>query len=184
MSKAIMISISPHFCEKIATNECSIIVRKTRPKLETPFKCYIYCTQGKIKDLFNISEKTYNNRQKVIGEFICNRIVCSQAYFDSQGKNHLTNVFPEDIKRTCLTEYEMWNYIAGKAVKVNEMYDGYLWHISDLKIYDKPKELSEFTPVCKDKGEQCDICYFNEYNFGGCCRRLTRPPQSWCHIED
>ena len=46
MSKAVMLSIRPKWCEKIASGEKTIEVRKTRPKLETPFKCYIYETQG------------------------------------------------------------------------------------------------------------------------------------------
>lgn len=49
MSKAVMISIRPKWCEKIARGEKTIEVRKTRPKLETPFKCYIYCTQASVR---------------------------------------------------------------------------------------------------------------------------------------
>lgn len=155
--KAVMLSVQPKWCEKIASGEKTIEVRKTKPKLETPFKCYIYCTKGNgMNGDYLVASGIQCGR--VIGEFICDRIICTQAYFDSQGKNHLTNVFPEDIKRTCLTEYEMWNYIAGKAVKANETYDGWLWHISDLKMYDKPKELREF--------------------------RLKTPPQSWCYVEE
>lgn len=48
MSKAVMLSIRPEWCEKIASGEKTIEVRKTRPKkLKNPFKCYIYCTQGR-----------------------------------------------------------------------------------------------------------------------------------------
>ena len=47
MSKAVMLSIRPKWCEKIASGKKTIEVRKTRPKLETPFKCYIYCTLPK-----------------------------------------------------------------------------------------------------------------------------------------
>lgn len=47
MSKAVMLSILPKWCAKIASGEKTIEVRKTKPKLETPFKCYIYCTQDK-----------------------------------------------------------------------------------------------------------------------------------------
>ena len=42
--KAVLISLRPKWCEKIASGEKKIEVRKTRPKLQTPFKCYIYCT--------------------------------------------------------------------------------------------------------------------------------------------
>lgn len=44
MSRAVMLSVHPKWCEKIASGEKTIEVRKNRPKTETPFKCYIYCT--------------------------------------------------------------------------------------------------------------------------------------------
>lgn len=70
--KAVMLSIQPKWCEKIASGEKTVEVRKTRPKIETPFKCFIYET--------NWSDNTYwKNRHKgklgkVIGEFVCDRI--------------------------------------------------------------------------------------------------------------
>ena len=183
--KSVLISIQPKWVEKIASGEKTIEVRKSAPK-EVPFKCYIYMTQGKLKDLGIYSEWVYKNRMKVIGEFICDRIICIQAYFDSQGKNHLTNVFPDDIKKTCLDEYDLWDYIAGKAVKANQMYDGYLWHISDLKIYDTPKELSEFSRPCSYSG-LCFSCKRTSFKKDGnllCNTKITRPPQSWMYVEE
>ena len=44
MSKAVMLSIRPKWCKKIVNGEKTIEVRKTRPNIATPFKCYIYCT--------------------------------------------------------------------------------------------------------------------------------------------
>ena len=193
--KSVLISTRPKLVEKIchkigedetgkAIYEKRIEVRKTAPK-EVPFKCYIYETQGQyVKFTHGAHTKYGYGRGKVIGEFICDRIICSQAYFDSQGKNHLTNVFPDDIKKTCLDEYDLWDYIAGKAVKANQMYDGYLWHISDLKIYDKPRELSEFRKPC-DRFLDCCTCrrlVRNEYM--SCDNKITRPPLSWCYVED
>lgn len=166
--KSVLISIQPKWVEKIASGEKTIEVRKTRPKLGTPFKCYIYCTKDK-----TFAEKTLRgfdengkaiyykaNKGKVIGEFVCDRIA-------GDGETIRGNA--------CLTVEEIQDYCNGKDI--------YLWHISDLKIYDKPKELSGFTPICKYKGERCEICCFNEEAFGGCCRSLTRPPQSWCYVE-
>ena len=189
--KSVLISIRPQWVEKIARGEKTIEVRKPAPK-EVPFKAYIYETKGQyIKFIHGAHTKYGYGCGKVIGEFICDRIICSQAYFDSQGKNHLTNVFPDDIKKTCLDEYDLWDYIAGKACKTNEIYDGYLWHISDLKIYDKPKELSEFRKPC-DWNYDCCTCKRAKYEltkaeakvFYGCDSELTRPPQSWIYIED
>ena len=193
--KSVLISTRPQWVEKIchkigedetgkAIYEKRIEVRNTAPQ-EVPFKCYIYETKGQyVKFTHGAHTKYGYGRGKVIGEFICDRIICSQAYFDSQGKNHLTNVFPDDIKKTCLDEYDLWDYIAGKAVKANQMYDGYLWHISDLKIYDKPRELSEFRKPC-DRFLDCCTCrrlVHNEYM--SCDNKITRPPLSWCYVED
>ena len=183
--KSVLISIRPKWTEKIASGEKTIEVRKTAPK-EVPFKCYIYETKGQyVKFTHGAHTKYGYGRGKVIGEFICDKVICSQAYFDSQGKNHLTNVFPDDIKKTCLDEYDLWDYIAGKAVKANQMYDGYLWHISDLKIYDKPKELSEFCIPCKVSCENCkNPLYFECWCEEKGKKIVTRPPQSWMYVED
>lgn len=201
--KAVMISIQPEWCELMANGQKTIEVRKTRPKIDTPFKCYIYCTNNN-GTLFMAYDglhyaKDYVGRfdtacvnGKVIGEFVCDRIICSQAYFDERGKNHLTNVFEEDIKRTCLTEYDLWDYIAGKAVKANQMYDGYLWHISQLKIYDEPKEIGEFYSVAKSGSGCCVGCIYHEIPIEELlCRScdgernyLYRPPQSWQYVEE
>ena len=43
MSKAVLISIRTEWCEKIVNGRKPIEVRKTRPKMDTPFKCYITC---------------------------------------------------------------------------------------------------------------------------------------------
>ena len=45
--KAVLISVQPKWVEKIASGKKTIEVRKTAPKGEVPFKCYIYVTKGK-----------------------------------------------------------------------------------------------------------------------------------------
>ena len=95
MSKAVLISIRPKWVERIANGEKTIEVRKTRPKLETPFKCYIYCTvemaeydalwvlDAPTREKYSfIAVSAYlenpkganKGNSKVIGEFICDRI--------------------------------------------------------------------------------------------------------------
>ena len=59
MAKAVLISIRPEWVEKILSGEKTLEVRKTRPKLEAPFKVYIYCTAG-------------NLSYKVNGGMVCN----------------------------------------------------------------------------------------------------------------
>lgn len=204
--KAVLISIQPKWCELIATGKKTIEVRKTRPKIETPFKCYIYCTKGTF-DITNCPDlskdsvkKAAEGRGKVIGEFVCDRIICCQAYYDDSGEKHLTNLFGVDTSKICLSESEIFDYIIGKDKKDGM---GWLWHISDLKIYDKPKELGEFRKPCVDEYQYCQSCQYGlvtlspdeeEYAMyhGGhydtfdtvCTNRITRPPQSWIFVEE
>ena len=197
--KAILISIQPKWVEKIASGEKTIEVRKSLPNIERPFKCYIYCTKGKdllrevdwcntragihktnykIINLDYCTNKIANG--KVIGEFVCDRI---DDYIYKGTDNQLYWRYPDtrDVERvkkeSCLTIGEIIDYIGDSD-------NCCFWHISDLVIYDKPKELCEFTPICKVKGEWCDNCICYEETFGGCCRVLSRPPQSWCYVED
>lgn len=184
--KAVLISIQPKWVEKIANGEKTIELRKTAPK-EVPFKCYIYCTNAKtIGDIIlcKSEESTklfgYNAvkginkgfakkedidlKGKVIGEF-----VCDTAEWMSM----------RDCDKVCMTLKEAVDYGKGKPL--------YGLHISDLKIYDKPKELSEFYKPCptKEKGDclSCNCLADNDYG-GICTNNLTRPPQSWCYVEE
>ena len=75
---------------------------------------------------------------------------------------------------------------------------GYGWHISDLVIYDKPRELSEFRNVCKYLNNDgscryeevdCDCVKFDfnpdwSINFAECLDYMSKPPQSWCYVEE
>lgn len=164
--KSIMISIQPKWCEKIASGEKTIEVRKTRPKLETPFKCYIYCTNGNgtLNDTLMSSDRRFVLNQKVIGEFVCDNMLHSNenAFI---GNKPLTQYV---LKLSCLTMEEINQYRQGKNI--------YGWHISDLKIYDKPKSLEMF-PVGKI-ARDCGCGGYIVYD-----KVLTRPPQSWCYIE-
>lgn len=167
--KSVLIAIRPQWVEKIARGEKTIEVRKTAPK-GVPFKAYIYCTKEKKQDdiiwagIFGDRGK-WNGR--VIGEFICNNASeLDYVYYWNNGYEFAT----------CLTYRQVADYGKGKTL--------YGWHISDLKIYDKPKELSEFRKPC-DRFLDCCTCrrlVRNEYM--SCDNKITRPPQSWMHVED
>lgn len=171
MSKAVMLSIRPKWCEKIASGEKTIEVRKTRPKLDTPFKCYIYCTQS------GVALGALGKHGKVIGEFTCDRIdeYDDDTIFSFRHEDYASwNDFGLD--RACMHPEDFQNYADGKWL--------YGWHISDLKIYDKPRELREFKKSNRD-------CFYADLGLAkrdcpdcknsGCF--LERPPQSWCYVE-
>ena len=179
MSKAVLISIRPKWVEKIANGEKTIEVRKTKPKLDTPFKCYIYCTLQGCNEFFRVDlgrdvakwnrGKWADRKGNVIGEFICDRI------YELAPLNHA----PDDIeKQACLTREEIVNYLKGT---------GYGWHISDLVIYDEPKELIEFhtwekCKSCSKSGYESTACIYDE----NCMipAAITKAPQSWCYVEE
>lgn len=177
MSKAVMLSVRPKWCEKICNGEKTIEVRKTRPKLDTPFKCYIYCTLPKYphEDFIatNYPMPQFYGGGKVVGEFTCDRIFPINV-FDNGG---IQNWFFEHMERSCLTYGELADCIGnGKT--------GYGWHISDLRIYDTPKELSEFKTLCRVDADCCVCPYYNYTKMECDGRVIGRPPQSWCYVEE
>ena len=185
--KSILMSIRPNWCELIANGTKTIEVRKTKPKLEPPFKVYIYCTQEKgYNDVLwcsgVIGRMSDKANGKVIGEFMCYDISEYESEFYPDDEQPVYESIAEwnaecevweavasnddtyrtnFLKNTCLCLEDFRAYLG-----VGEIHF-YGWHISDLKIYDKPKELSEFGRI---KG--------NVFN------PLSRPPQSWCYVEE
>lgn len=181
MSKAVMISIRPKWCEKICRCEKSIEVRKTRPKLETPFKCYIYRTKGTVPHIINDKWVQMEVGGTIIGEFVCDRIYELETrspggsyYVKGEGQPTTNDV----ARQSCLTLKDMHEYLQAKV--------GYGWRISELKIYDKPKELGEFRRVCVN-GLYCESCAMYRENDGTCGNEslhLKRPFQSWGYVEN
>jgi predicted transcriptional regulator len=168
--KSVLISIQPKWCELIASGKKTVEVRKTKPKLKTPFKVYIYCTANKqgAHDLFETHAtdgKIRKANSKVIGEFVCDDIGEFKVF--ENGSVQYWNY--HELGKTCLTYDELANYIGRNK-------DGYGWHISNLVIYDKPRELKKFR-------------YYNasvmvENGFILPTHEITRPPQSWCYVEN
>ena len=207
--KSVLMSIKPEWCKLIADGKKTIEVRKSRPKLETPFKVYIYCTNGGgnlvLGDRFDgygfTTEYTITRgisrekaekiwgvlNGKVIGEFVCDHIKRVVTYTPG-GIEMIDRVATLEA---CLTIAEISKYAHGKDV--------FAWYITDLVIYDKPKELSEFLKEgdCEG-GIKCKTCPYSEKGneaagleddciapFDTTTRiPITRPPQSWCYIED
>ena len=172
--KSVLISIQPKWVEKIVKGEKTIEVRKTAPQ-EVPFKGYIYETQGRTETPWVDEDGhfIYKGRGQVIGEFICNNASeLDYVYYWNNGYEF----------ETCLTYRQVADYGKGKTL--------YGWHISDLKIYDRPRELSDFYRECENpckpnKGKILCITT-KSLKMNGCNGKipLTRAPQSWQYIED
>lgn len=205
--KTILMSIRPEWVAKIFNGEKTIEVRKTAPK--PPFKVVVYCTKGdyllyhykEIKAIFCTYE-TYRAQiekeghtiftSKVIGEFICDKTDKISIHNDIVYS--VGNVFANKLKNMCLSLDELRKYLGDKN-------SGYALGITTPKLYDKPRELSEFYTQLPDKAldngdydcrlpgdmfcleapEGCDDCWKCVY---GGLKAVTRPPQSWQYIVD
>ena len=165
--KAVLISIQPKGCELIASGKKTVEVRKTKPKIETPFKCYIYETQGRTETPWvdEDGHEIFKGRGQVIGEFVCDNITLIRYHEAADGycvgKPHPFCDFYAE--RTCLNFDELHNYLKG--------HNGYGWSIKNLVIYDKPRELGEFTGLHKTK-------------FGYAPYEIKRPFQSWGYLYE
>ena len=175
--KSVLISIQPKWCELIASGEKTLEVRKTKPKLEVPFKCYMYCTKSP-KGWFWLNSPNIRRDGVVVGEFICDgirTITASEFIILDDALNA--------INGSCISPREARSYAGWKqGTHIFSFKDIYGWHISNLVIYENPKKLSDFkkcnrtcyyghlglaVPKCKD----CKEC------------QVDRPPQSWCYVE-
>ena len=180
MSKAVLISIRPEWAEKIASGEKTIEVRKTRPNLPTPFKVYLYVTAGSLSyKCPNGMIAHCNGGREVIGEFVCDRIV--DAFWDNVPDaitREVTGSNLEVLDGSCLSDDEIYAYDGTWEY-------GYVygWHISDLRIYDKPRQLVDFSRPCSRAN--CDERFWVD-TCKKCAtdRRIKRPPQSWMYVEE
>jgi len=152
--KSVILSVQPKWCELIASGEKTIEVRKTAPKLETPFKVYVYQTKIKFKVknwqenfqsiVFTPNGGVEEGNGKVIGSFVCDRVrLCIPFGL----KGHLLS--QEVYREMCLTKEQLDKYGGLKTL--------YGWHITEPTLFDKPRELGEFG--------------------------VTRAPMSWCYVE-
>lgn len=177
--KSVLISINPKWCELIANGKKTIEVRKTKPKIEGPFKCYIYCTKPSKKyqtvcgcmvlnndelyrhptqgikrgDSIELMSRDDYGKDNFLNGKVIGEFVCDTFITDkSHGKNDLFNA------AACLSEKEAIEYCNGKDV--------YGWHISELKSYDEPRELNEFYKPCIDEEMQyCPCCKYGHEIF-------------------
>ena len=188
--KAVLISIQPYWVFLIIAKkmgweidqEKTVEVRKSFPKdLNWNKKSIIYC--GKNKQSFNRIPKKYQPLMekflgRVVGEFVCDRIdEYSLKEFEWEAGDfsleyHIPTV---EGNKTCLKYDELKEYGNEKPL--------YFWHITDLVIYDKPKELGEFKPYNRDckyshlgyaipECKYCHDCY------------VKKPPQSYMRVEE
>lgn len=160
MNKAVMISIKEIHNANIESGKKVSELRTLPPNLKPPFKVYTY-------------ESGFGGRHMVVNEWICNNMITWRIVMG------IPSTLPTNA---CVSMEEIQAY-SGKTFKnITEMY------ISQLKIYDKPKELVEFKKVGYMTEEQwLSALYPNTHcHYPAWAKKfeLTRPPQSWCYVEE
>ena len=197
---SIMLTNSLESCRQIIYNNSELSLRRSVPKIETPFKCYIYCSLIDSKrfmySLFSKfgeyeavriwnSENWSDLKGKVIGEFICDEVY-TWPYND---KAERYDIEADDANRFNLHSHDLFSYGKGNLLRG--------LHITDLKIYDTPRSINEFGYVCSsfDTCENCDNCDYHYYSntpssgIEEACtcdgvKTLKRAPRSWCYVEE
>lgn len=214
-------SIQPKWVEKILSGEKTIEVRKTAPK-EVPFKVYVYCTKtmphnrrlwASKRNYYYIDDRCHNLfdyelNGKVVAEFICNKV----SVYDSAFYEWASSVAPSDVYCTIegLSDSQFYKLAENEAKLTDDDIINYfgdedfvasLLHISDLKIYDTPKELGEFKRPCiVPEMPYCPSCRYGCTTFPedttkqdlidgcecewGCLNTVTRPPQNYIYVEE
>ena len=207
--RAILLSIRPEWCKKILSGEKTVEIPKSCPAHGTPFKVYIYCTLAGSDSLFvdalNRDVAAWNRggwpekRGRVIGEFTCKKIT-GLTHVGETGNWEPASLYvmapgsyykPADelLEAACMSKETAEKYLKGR--------DGCGWHISDLKIYDRPKPLSSFSRYDFRGMNGTDVCgndtcehYQSSGSYmlpptcaiNGCC--LSKPPQSWYYVAE
>lgn len=196
MNKAVMLSIQPYWVFLIIAHlmgwnihqEKTIEVRKDYPKASDWNKrVHIYCSKN--RKSFNRIPKEYQPLMEkflgsVIGEFVCDSISILPAIFIAKNVYGASENAQRFASESCLTQQELIAYCG-----TNDFLYG--WHISNLKIYDTPKELGEFYVKCGDRKIKCDDCKYKKQDSWfdpPYCEvdgyiSLASPFQSWGYVD-
>jgi hypothetical protein len=158
--KSVLISIQREHNANIESGRKTSELRTRVPNCELPIKFYTY-------------ESGKNGRHKVTNEWICQEI---REYPNPDS-------YPLSlVDRACVPFSYICDYAKDGEKLLHELV------ISDLIIYDKPRELNEFRTPCKMTEGSCYFCDYAVHGMDGnlidCNTSLTRPPQSWCYVED
>jgi len=206
--KSIMISIKPEYVCKILNKEKLLEIRKSFPKcILNGEECLveIYCTKDRHlacvvnnngAELFTCCNSEtafvsggYLANGKIVAEFTLKTITEHKKNYIDVEDNLCYNFLSEDVKKAGFVTSDMddWQKLDGLCKFDNFVNDYgndkplYAWHIDDLKIYDKPKELSDF--VVPATFEDNDYGLVDENNNFTYWKRVQRAPQSWCYVE-
>lgn len=185
--RKVLASLKPYYYYLVGEGIKKIEVRKDMPKASDWDNEVLFYMSKDEKSFAKIPKEFQEKYRKHFGkvgmQFICDK-VDKYTFSHYEAEYRVTHV---EQNAMCLNQPELIHYGKGKTL--------YGWHISELKIYDKPKELSEFYIRKFDNNDYCSGCIHHEtpiteYPCNDCRRDaferkyLTRPPQSWQYVED
>ena len=177
----ILASLKPYYYYLIGERKKTIEVRKTALK-NLPQDIAFYMSKDE-KSFAKIPKEFQEKYRKHFGK-IGMRVICDEVdkwkylpdCYSEDKDEKMYYISSADGAAACLTYDEIENYGESKTL--------YGWHISDLKIYDKPRELSEFRISCNRK----NLCYscnrFTGKPWDICNSTITRPPQSYMRVKE
>ena len=175
----ILASIKPYYYYLIAEEKKKIEVRKTALK-NLPQDIAFYMSKDE-KSFAKIPKEFQEKYRKHFGKvglaIVCDKITrynCDKNFDEYFIAGYIGAYMP--LKEMCLTNKDLIEYGKGRPL--------YGWHISDLKIYDKPKPIMQFYKPCPIKIKNCPVCEFYSTYTGCCMNNIDRPPQSYMFIEE
>lgn len=176
----ILASLKPYYYYLIGEKIKTLEIRKSDLK-NLPQDILFYMSKDK-KSFAKIPKKFQEKYRKHFGkvgiEFICKDVILLEFQKFTLYDTYIN--LEKYLKEMCLSSRQVFEYGRGKTL--------YGWHISNLKVYDEPKELSEFwgrkNCLAADTVE-CWNCFATCLEINGRhYRPLSRPPQSWCYVEE
>ena len=187
--RKVLVSLKPYYYYLVGEGIKKIEVRKTMPRASDWNKEVLFYMSKDVKSFAKIPKEFQEKYRKHFGkvgmQFVCDRIdEFTQSFFDEQEPRDTEEIsfYLDQFK---MSYNELWHYVVG-------LKNFYGWHISDLTIYDYPKELSEFYTIDESGNDCCIACVYHETPLEEMpCRTCTgerkylyRPPQSWQYVEE
>ena len=175
----ILASIKPYYYYLIAEEKKKIEVRKMALK-NLPQDIVFYMSKDE-KSFAKIPKEFQEKYRKHFGKvglaIVCDKITrynCDKNFDEYFIAGYIGAYMP--LKEMCLTNKDLIEYGKGRPL--------YGWHISDLKIYDKPKPIMQFYKPCPIKIKNCPVCELYSTYTGCCMNNIDRPPQSYMFVEE
>ena len=190
--KNILLSIKPKYVAKILNREKTIEIRKTMPKCDLPITVYIYCTKENAttkplllanKDIVSDNLLNQHNVRWLNGKVVAKFTLRKVEEFTNDELWEKCFKTEELITKSCVPFSRLMAYSRASSI--------YAYHIEDLVIFDKPRELSEFKHYQDERikvmGNPYPISFFGSvayhYEKKSVLKPLTKAPQNFCYVE-